>query len=89
LVAHTLGSQRNSCSTLLEAIERQIDLELPQGLPVALLKLPEFGLRKSAAQDGLPLPVLLSRVLLAFALDFERNSQAPISLCRKRDPRSQ
>jgi hypothetical protein len=65
----------------LEAIERQIDLELPQGLPGALLKLPEFGPRKSAAEDGLPLPVLLSRVLLAFALDFERESQTPISLC--------
>ncbi len=65
----------------LEAIERQIDLELPQGLPVAMLKLPEFGLRKSVAEDGLPLPVLLSRVLLAFALDFERESQTPISLC--------
>ena len=64
----------------LEAIERQIDLELPQGLPIAILKLPEFGPRKSAAEDGLPLPVLLSRVLLAFALDFERESQTPISL---------
>jgi hypothetical protein len=65
----------------LEAIERQIDMELPQGLPVALLKLPEFGPRKSPAEDGLPVAVLLSRVLLAFALEFERESQAPISLC--------
>lgn len=65
----------------LEAIEQQIDLELPQGLPVAILKLPQFGPRKSAAEDGLPLPVLLSRVLLGFALDFERESRAPISLC--------
>jgi DNA-binding MarR family transcriptional regulator len=65
----------------LEAIEHQIDLELPHGLPVAILKLPEFGSRKSAAEDGLPLPVLLSRVLLAFALEFERESQIPISLC--------
>ena len=37
----------------LEAIEHQIDLEF------AILKLPEFGPRKSAAEDGLPLPVLL------------------------------
>ena len=64
----------------LEAIEHQIDLELPQGLPSSILKLPEFGPRRSAAEDGLPLPVLLSRVLLAFALDFERESQTPISL---------
>jgi hypothetical protein len=65
----------------LEAIERQIDLELPQGLPGAILKLPEFAPRKSAAEDGMPLPVLLSRVLLAFALDFEHDSRAPISMC--------
>ena len=65
----------------LEAIEQEIDLELPQGLPVAMLKLPEFGPRKSAAEDGLPLPVLLSRVLLASALDFERECKTPISLC--------
>jgi len=65
----------------LEAIERRIDLELPQGLPAAILKLPEFAPRQSAPEDGLPLPVLLSRVLLAFALDFERESRTPIWLC--------
>jgi hypothetical protein len=65
----------------LEAIEHQIDLELPQGLPSAILQLALFAPRKSAAEDGLPLPVLLSRVLLAFALDFERESRTPISLC--------
>jgi hypothetical protein len=65
----------------LEAVEHQIDLELPQGLPGAILKLPQFAPRKSTAEDGLPLPVLLSRVLLAFALDFERESRTPISLC--------
>jgi hypothetical protein len=65
----------------LEATERQFDLELPQGLPGAILKLPEFAPRKSAAEDGMPLPVLLSRVLLAFALDFEHDSLTPISMC--------
>jgi hypothetical protein len=65
----------------LQAIEHRIGLELPQGLPIAILKLPEFGPRKSDAEDGLPLPVLLSRVLLAFALDFEHEFQTPISLC--------
>jgi len=65
----------------LEAIEHQIDLELPHGLPSAILQLPHFAPRKSAAEDGLPLPVLLSRVLVAFALDFERASRTPISLC--------
>ncbi len=38
----------------LETIEQQIDLELPHGLPGAILKLPEFTTRKSAAEDGLP-----------------------------------
>ena len=65
----------------LEAIEHRIDIELPWGLPGAILKLPEFAHRTSPPEDGLPLPVLLSRVLLAFALDFERDSHAPISLC--------
>ena len=65
----------------LEAIERRIDLELPEGLPWAILKLPEFAPRKSPAVDDLALPVLLSRVLLAFALDFEHHSRTPISIC--------
>jgi len=65
----------------LEAIEHQIDLELPQGLPSAILQLPQFAPRRSPAEDGLPLPALLSCVLLAFALDFERQSRTPISLC--------
>jgi len=75
------GADMTKLRRSLEALERRIDLELPHGLPPALLKLPEFGPRKSAAEDGLPLPALLSRVLLAFALDFERESQTPISLC--------
>jgi hypothetical protein len=74
------GDDATSLRRALEIIEHQIDLELPQGLPVALLKLPEFGPRKSAVEDGLPLPVLLSRVLLAFALEFESESQTPIWL---------
>jgi hypothetical protein len=65
----------------LEAIELRIDRELPQGLPGAILRLPEFAARKSITEGGLPLPVLFSRVLLAFALDFERDSRTPISLC--------
>jgi DNA-binding MarR family transcriptional regulator len=75
------GDDATTLRRYLEAIEQQIDLELPQGLPGALLKLPQFAPRKSAAEEGLPLPVLLSRVLLAFALDFERESRTPIWLC--------
>jgi DNA-binding MarR family transcriptional regulator len=67
--------------TALEAIERQLDLELPEGLPGALLQLPQFAPRQSPAVDGLPLAVLLSRALLAFALDFELESRTPIWLC--------
>ncbi|HUA60527.1 MAG TPA: hypothetical protein VML19_17320 [Verrucomicrobiae bacterium] len=78
--SNRFGGDATSLRRSLEAIERQIDLELPQGLPGAILKLPGFGPRKSAGEAGLPLPVLLSRVLLAFALDFERESQAPLSL---------
>jgi len=75
------GDGASQLRAALEAIERHIDLELPQGLPSAILKLPDFAPRKSAAEDGLPLAVLLSRVLLAFALEFERDSRTPISLC--------
>ncbi len=75
------GDEATRLRRSLEAIEHQIDLELPQGLPLAVLKLPKFGPRRSAAEDGLPLPVLFSRVLLAFALDFERESHTPIALC--------
>lgn len=75
------GADATRLRGALEAIEHRIDLELPQGLTVALLKLPEFAPRKSPAETDLPLPVLLSRVLLAFALDFERESPAPMSLC--------
>jgi hypothetical protein len=75
------GNDLDRLHRSLEVIEHQIDLELPQGLPGAILKLPEFAPRKSPAENGLPLPVLLSRVLLAFALDFERDSRTPISLC--------
>ena len=75
------GDEASRLHSSLEVIEHQLGLELPRGLPGAILKLPEFTPRKSAAVDGLPLPVLLSRVLLAFALDFERDSRTPISLC--------
>jgi hypothetical protein len=75
--SNRFGGDATRLRRSLEAIEHQIDLELPQGLPVAILKLPQFGPRETAAEDGVPLPVLLSRVLLAFALDFERESQAP------------
>ena len=75
------GDETTRLQRSLEIIEHQIDLELPYGLPSAMLMLPEFGPRKSPAEGGMPLPVLLSRVLLAFALDFERGSQTPLSLC--------
>ena len=65
----------------LDVIEHQIDLELPEGLLWAILKLPQFAPRQSAAEVGMPLPVLLSRALLAFALDFEHDSRTPISMC--------
>lgn len=79
--AKRFGEDVTQLCGALEAIEHRVDLELPRGLPGAILKLPEFAPRTSLAEDGLPLPVLLSRVLLAFALDFERDSRTPISLC--------
>jgi hypothetical protein len=70
----------------LEDIAAQLDLDLPHGLP-APGKLDITYKARSAktrsAHDGvpLPLPALLSQVLLAFTLEFQRESRVPLWLC--------
>jgi DNA-binding MarR family transcriptional regulator len=69
----------------LWALIRQMDVELPDCLPIL-----GYGLfsrvpnPKRRAPDGgdaqLPLPALLSRVLLAFALEFERDSDLSLAI---------
>ena len=73
----------------LSAIVQQIDLDLPDCLPIL-----KYGLfstlpdqkRHAAVESGardesnLPLPALLSRVLLAFAIEFERESKLSLAI---------
>jgi DNA-binding MarR family transcriptional regulator len=61
----------------LAAVASQIDVDLPDYLPVGE---PRLARASEAGRDpaGLALPVLLSRVLLAFALDFNRASELPL-----------
>jgi DNA-binding MarR family transcriptional regulator len=61
----------------LGAMVSQIDVDLPDYLPVGE---PRLAPAAEAGRDatGLALPVLLSRVLLAFALDFNRASELPL-----------
>ena len=68
----------------------QIDLDLPDCLPILGYGLFSRGpgrarLAPAGRQDGdgsrLPLPALLSRVLLAFAIEFERESDLSLAVC--------
>ena len=67
----------------LMSIVREIDIDLPDCLPIL-----GFGLfskvrdRKRTPTEGhLSLVTLLSRVLLAFALEFERESELSLAIC--------
>lgn len=63
----------------LGAVASQIDVDLPDYLPAGE---PRLAPATEAGRDaaGLALPVLLSRVLLAFALDFNRASELPLAV---------
>jgi DNA-binding MarR family transcriptional regulator len=73
----------------LSALADKLDPDLPDCLPILayalVTKLPERTQQASAivaptAISDLPLPALLSRVLLALALDFERNSEVSLAI---------
>jgi DNA-binding MarR family transcriptional regulator len=79
--------------SLLALIER-MDVELPDCLPILGYGLLNKGPKderltagggeracKSKNASGLPLPALLSRVLLAYALEFERESEFSLAIC--------
>ncbi len=72
--------------TLIEVASR-FDAELPDCMPIL-----KYGLWSEVPQpaktatvhakvEDLPLPVLLARVLLSFALDFERESAVSLAIC--------
>jgi hypothetical protein len=65
----------------LQVVADQLDVELPDGLPGNGEGPEEFPPRVGRARGGLPLPTLLSHLLLTFRLDFERESALPLELC--------
>ncbi len=65
----------------LQAVAGKLELELPHGLPGGLDAREDFPPRIKSARKGLPLATLLSQLLLAFRLEFDRESPAPLVLC--------
>jgi DNA-binding MarR family transcriptional regulator len=75
--ADDIGTLRQS----LEDIAARLDIDLPQGIPGQWE--PDVTCRTRSAHDAvpLPLPALLSQLLLAFTMDFQRESRVPLWLC--------
>ena len=69
----------------LETIAGQIDIELPEYVPIvggANWRLDDAIVRREReAESRAPLSALLSRALLAYALEFERESELALPLC--------
>ena len=68
----------------LWAVAGQVDVELPDCLPILgyglFSRVPGRTRRATDAGSSLPLPALLSRVLLAFAIEFERESDLSLAI---------
>jgi DNA-binding MarR family transcriptional regulator len=65
----------------LEAVANKLDVELPHGLPVSAEGIEEFPPRIGGSDARLPLPTLLSQLLLTFRLEFDRESPVPLVHC--------
>ncbi|HYY28566.1 MAG TPA: hypothetical protein VE860_11505 [Chthoniobacterales bacterium] len=65
----------------LEAVVDQLDIELPHGLPSGCQIAANLPARNALGSSSLALPTLLSQLLLAFAIAFNRLSDAPLWLC--------
>jgi len=70
----------------LEDIAAQLDMDLPQGLPGlgeldVTYKARSTKTRSTHDAVPLPLPALLSQLLLAFTVEFQRESRVPLWLC--------
>jgi DNA-binding MarR family transcriptional regulator len=70
----------------LAAIERQLELDLPDCMPILGYGLfsngKKYGKRRADSENAkaVRLPVLLARVLLAFALEFESESELSLAM---------
>ena len=66
----------------LQALIGRLDIELPQALPASWLPGGSQEYSPPVTRDpvALPLPALLSKALLAFAIEFDRESRASLAL---------
>jgi hypothetical protein len=62
----------------LEGVARQLDVELPQGLPSYWEAGEAYPARNGRGAGPLPLPALLSQLLMAFTIELDGNSRAPL-----------
>jgi hypothetical protein len=65
----------------LEEIATRLDVNLPHGIPGPWEPDVTYKARATHETVPLPLPSLLSQLLLAFAIEFQRESRAPLWLC--------
>ncbi|MGP0074704.1 MAG: hypothetical protein ACLPWF_22560 [Bryobacteraceae bacterium] len=65
----------------MHGVAAKLDVELPHGLPAGWEGPEEFPPRVRYASESLPLPTLLSQLLLTFQIDFDRESPAPLVYC--------
>ena len=65
----------------LQDVADQLDFESPLGLPLSWEGTKEFPPRVTRGGDPLPLPALLSQLLLTFRLEFDRESPASLEMC--------
>jgi DNA-binding MarR family transcriptional regulator len=86
-----IGKLRESLWVLTEALSQHMDVELLDYLPILghglFSKGPDSALRARTRDEDdttdcdLPLSALLSRVLLAFAIEFEREAELSLAIC--------
>lgn len=65
----------------LQRIADQLEVELPQALPGQWEGAEEFPARVPRGREALSLPTLLSRLLMTFRLEFDRESPTPLIFC--------
>jgi hypothetical protein len=65
----------------LEDIAAQLDVDLPHGIPGQGEMDVTYKTRTKPDAVPLPLPALLSQLLLAFTMEFQRESRVPLWLC--------
>ena len=65
----------------LAHIADKVQVELPHGFTDIRYRKREFPMRRTRDSSKFDLPTLLAQALFAFAIEFERESAAPLALC--------